>query len=57
MKKICDNIQNIMSISVGGGLMSLEIDQNNDSINNVMSSLQSEADFVKMIKDIENNKV
>ncbi len=37
--------------------MSLEIDQNNDSINNVMSSLQSEADFVKMIKDIENNKV
>lgn len=57
MKKICDNIHNIMSISVGGGLMSLEIDQNNDSINNVMSSLQSEADFVKMIKDIENNKV
>lgn len=35
-----------MSISVGGGLMSLEMDQNNDSINNVMTSFQSEAEFI-----------
>jgi hypothetical protein len=54
MEKLCNNIQNIMAISVGGGLMS---EQNNDSINNVMGTFQSEAEFIQMIKDIEENKV
>ena len=54
MEKLFNNIQNIMAISVGGGLMS---DPNNNSINNVMGNFQSEAEFIQMIKNIELNKV
>ena len=47
-----------MNISVGGGLMAND-DQNNDDIkiDILMSSLQSEAEFISMIKSIQENKI
>ena len=46
-----------MNISIGGGITSLEQDQNNDSINILMNSFLSEAEFIQMIKDIQSNKI
>ena len=46
-----------MNISIGGGINSLEQDQNNDSINILMNSFLSEAEFIQMIKDIQSNKI